>query len=292
MSRYYVYMRRTIGRITIFAVLAITLGTGLLLVGLWSVDDALNYEPSLTVGAIDQADISAKAYLVFDMETGTEITSFNSTEVLPIASVTKLFTAAVYRKTADMQGTTTIAWSDINTEGRAGKLQAFQAYNNHELLYPLLLESSNDAAVAMLRSHETLLADMNDYASTSKAVYTVFADTSGLSERNVSNAYELFILARKVYLEQPHLFDIAQLKQYIGTYTGWMNNSPLVNEKGYKGGKHGFTYEANRTGVFVFEETLNNEQKRLFGYVVLGSDDLLADISVLRAQIQTNVRFE
>ena len=272
--------------------LTITLGTGMFLIAAWSVDDALNYEPSLQVGAIAIEGVDAKSFLVFDMETGTEIASKKSTEVLPIASVTKLFTAASFYENADLDATTTITWSDVNTEGRAGKLHAYEKYKSRELLFPLLLESSNDAASAMLRTEPTLLDAMQTYAEVAGLSQTHFEDTSGLSDKNVSNAYELFLLTRKLYFERPHIFDITQLPQYIGTHTGWVNNDPLLEHEGFKGGKHGFTYEANRTGVFLFDETLTGGQKRIFGYVVLGSDDLVTDVEALRTRIRENVRFE
>ena len=285
-------MRRTLGRITVFSILAFTLGTGIFLVAAWSIDDALQYEPSLQIGVIQADEVSATSFLVFDMQTGTEIASKNSTAVVPIASITKLFTAASFLATADLDATTTILWSDVNTEGRAGKLRAYEEYQSRELLFPLLLESSNDAAVAMLRLQPTLLEIMRGYASTTGLFETHFEDTSGLSDKNVSNAYELFLLTRKLYFEKPHIFDITRLPQYIGTHTGWSNNNPLLASEGYQGGKHGFTYEANRTGIFLFEEVLTNNHKRIIGYVVLGSEDLAFDVQVLRKVIQKNVRFQ
>lgn len=71
------------------------------------------------------------------------------------------------------------------------------------------------------------------------------------------------------------------MPQYIGSYTGWLNNNPIATESGYRGGKHGYTIAANRTLVAVFDETINGHPYTL-GYIILGSDDLKADFLTLR----------
>lgn len=285
-------MRTTFGRISILSALLGTLCTALFLAVVWSVDDALEYQPALKVLAYDTPAVTAKAYLIFDLESGTEIASHNSTDVLPIASVTKLATAAAFLETADLAASTTIAWSDVAAEGRAGKLEYGQEYVSRELLYPLLIESSNDAAEAMTRIDPELLDAMNAYARLLNLPETSFGDASGLSSDNVSTAYELFVLTRALHQEHPHVFDITQVPQYIGRHTGWVNNNPFAQEPAYKGGKHGFTNAANRTAVALFEEEVPEAGTLTIGYVILGSDDLVSDMEQLRAIVKDSVRFQ
>ena len=283
----------TLGRITVFSALFVTLASGIFLVALWSVDDAINYEPSLSVGMFPEVPVSAKALMIFDADSGTEIYSKDSTTAYPIASLTKLATAAMFLEYADLTATTTILWSDVATEGTAGRLQAYEEYTYRDLLYPLLLDSSNDAASVMARVYPSLLQEMNTYAtSTLGLTSVVFADTSGLSDANVANAYEFAQLARSIRTQLPHVFDISQLSQFIGVHTGWMNNNPFIADATYKGGKHGFTYSANRTAVSFFEETLASGNTRTIGYVLLGSDDLRSDMELLRQAVRANVRYE
>ncbi len=226
---------------------------------------------------VEVDDIGAEAYAIFDVETGTVLTSQNAEEKRPIASVTKLFSAATVLDDALLEEATEITWNDIETEGRAGKLVAGEEYTNRELLWPLLLESSNDAAAALERANPNLLAEMNQLASSRGLDTFNFADASGLSAENTASAQDLAILTAELYRTEPHLFDITQLPQYVGEETGWVNNNPFIHDEAYRGGKHGFTYEAGRTGVFIFDEG-----ERTLGYVVLGSDDLVADITKLR----------
>ena len=285
-------MRKTIGRITVFAVLFMTFAIGIFLVAIWTVDDAVHYVPMLHVDDSGFAKIGATAIYVADVETGKEIFSKNKETILPIASVTKLFTAAIFYKGTPLEATTSITWKDLESEGRAGKFEYGQVYSYRELMYPLLLESSNDAAGTMLKVAPELPTAMNTYVHDKGFMQTQFADTSGLSPKNISTAEELSYLSQILYREYPHIFDITRLTQFIGATNGWRNNNPLVFEDGYRGGKHGFTYEANRTDVAFFEETIVTGQKRMVSYVILGSTDIKSDIALLRKQVQQNVRLE
>lgn len=271
--------------IALFASIMIIVVSGILV--LTGGDDSVSAsgEPELVISApkghaVEPVTLSATSYAVFDVESGEVLVAKNESQVVPIASVTKLFTAASALKDSDLDVDTTITWDDVATEGRAGKLEAGDTYTLRELLWPLMLESSNDAAVALERSLPELLDDMNMYVSELGAPNTHFADTSGLSPLNVSTAAELASLTTKLYETEPHLFDVARLDQYIGEKTGWINNNPFAEDEDYRGGKHGFTYEAGRTGVFVF-----SEGERTVGYVVLGSDDLKADVTKLRQEL-------
>jgi D-alanyl-D-alanine carboxypeptidase len=88
------------------------------------------------------------------------------------------------------------------------------------------------------------------------------------------------------------LFDITKLKEFIGEHTGWRNNNPVALLSRYKGGKHGFTEASGRTLVAVFEETLQSGEKRIVGYTLLQSEDLKADIELLRKEVALKVSFK
>jgi len=223
------------------------------------------------------AVVTAKAYCVIDIKTGKILLAKDASEELPIASVTKLFTAAALLSRAENEVVVTDA--DVATEGRAGKLQAGQVYQAHELLFPLLLESSNDAATAVERTVGKIT-----FAGKS------LADGSGLSSLNRASASTLATEVRNLYQTQPHIFDITTLTQYIGTYTGWVNNSPVATIPGYRGGKHGYTLAAGKTLAAVFAEP--SLADRELAYIILGSDDLKSDMLHLRTAIEHSVRLQ
>ena len=234
--------------------------------------------PQLVVDNFSIEGVTAKAYGVFDVETGDILFSYNPEEHLPIASVTKLFTAAKAMETGEFESIV-ITEEDVAAEGRAGKLEVDQNYKIHELIFPLLMESSNDAAVALERRiGEVSIAGHE------------LADTSGLSSQNVASVAELSEEVRKLYLSVPHIFDITKLKQYVGEYTGWINNSPVADLPGYMGGKHGYTIEAKKTLAAIFaEDSLGGRE---FGYIILGSDDVREDVEKLRKAVESSVHIE
>ncbi len=286
-------METTFGKITFFIVIAASVVFGIVLFTFWHVDTVLpQQEPQLHIEMVDVRGVSAKSYVVFDFATGATIMEKDATAVLPIASVTKLVTAAMVLESQNNDATTSIQWSDIITEGGAGKLKHSDIYSRTDLLYPLLLESSNDAAAALMRTTPQLLESMNSFATAQGLSKSKFFDTSGLSGQNVSTATELSIVARTIFENYPHVFDITRLGQFIGVYTGWRNNNPLVQEEGYRGGKHGYTDEANRTAVAFFDEKFESGHTATLGYVVLGSDTIKKDIEILRAEIHKKMRFE
>lgn len=223
--------------------------------------------------------ITAKAYSVFDVETGEVLFSKNADTPLPIASITKLFTASAAITDDALDTDTVITDADTAAEGRPGKLEAGQRYTLRELLFPLLLESSNDAAEVFSRTVDEL-----------SFPGVTLADASGLSPDNVASASALAANVRQMYRQQAYLFDITKLPRYIGTGNGWVNNSPVRDLPGYQGGKHGYTEAANRTLVAIFTEP--SLQEREIGYVILGSDDLRADMLNLRDAMSNSVRLE
>ncbi len=240
-----------------------------------SVDEEAVILRKIVVDDIYVDTISAKAYGVFDVKTGELLISKNEDEVLPIASVTKLFTAASVLE--DENESLIVTASDVTAEGRSGKLEEGQEYKIQELLFPLLLESSNDAAVALNRALDNI-------------PYSDFADASGLSAQNKLSVSELADSIKDLYEKTPRIFDITKIKQYIGEYSGWVNNSPVRNMDGYQGGKHGYTNEAGRTLVAIFSEP--NLEGRELGYILLGSDNVKNDVILLRKQVADSVHLE
>ena len=124
------------------------------------------------------------------------------------------------------------------------------------------------------------------WADSIGASNTQFVDASGIGEGDVSTALDIKLMMTDIFIHHPHVFDITSLPQYIGRYTGWLNNNPVSGELGYQGGKHGYTLAANRTLASVYAETINGHSYTL-GYILLGSNNLATDFKALR-QFITN----
>ncbi|MES2748984.1 MAG: serine hydrolase [Patescibacteria group bacterium] len=233
-------------------------------------------------------ELTTTTFGVFDVSSGAMLVAGGKDTIVPIASVAKLFAGAALVSHGPLNATTTIHFADLEAEGGAGKLTHGDEYSYQELLFPLLLESSNDAAATLGRASKgVILEKMNTLSQSVGATDTLFTDPSGFSDDTVSTVNDLQVLVASVYRNQPHVFDITLLPQYIGTQTGWMNNNPFVGLEGYKGGKHGYTTAAGRTAVAVFNEEIDGRTLTL-GYIILGSTNLKADMQILRDSVHNS----
>ena len=72
----------------------------------------------------------------------------------------------------------------------------------------------------------------------------------------------------------------------------WQNVNKASALGTFRGGKHGYTDEANRTLAALFEEELSSGNTRDITVILLGSDNLLADIETLRSFVDAHLRYE
>lgn len=249
--------------------------------------------PLYDVAHTEPEGVGATAWLLFDAQTGEVIKAHNEQETLPIASVSKLIAAETALEHMDLAATTTISVTALSTEGRAGSFTLGDHLSVRELLFPLLLESSNDASAALEEAYlpEDFALAMNERAQELGMQNAVFRDASGLAPENRASADDLRVLLVYLFNARRHVLDITILPQYVGALHEWHNNNPLAGQEGYLGGKHGFTDEAGRTFAGVFEERLLSGRSRPIGFVLLGSNDLRGDVGILRAYLRENVSY-
>lgn len=233
-------------------------------VGIFAASSAMNgirfaYErlggEALVVETEKKKDLaSAAAYIAVDLSTGEMIASKRSETVLPIASITKLATALVALKYLPLEKKTVISESAVAAEGGAGGLRAGEIIKLGDLLYPLLMESSNDAAEALSEFYgrEDFIALMNKEAKAIGLSKTHFDDPSGLSSGNTSTASDVARLGRYIYNIYPRIFDITKEKEVVVGKHRFVNPTHFLNLSAYEGGKNGFTYGALKTSVSIF----------------------------------------
>lgn len=218
--------------------------------------------------------VSAEGYIVMNMESNTVILEKDAETLMPIASITKLITAAVARKSLDQEAYVTITPEILKVYGNEGHLRQGEKLRVKELYYPLLMVSSNDSSEALASAfpggRQKFIKEMNNWVNSIGAYRTYFKDASGLSPSNVSTAHDLAIITQWILKNDPEIFDITLTKaKTIRTHT-WVNPTHFLNLTAYAGGKNGYTPEANRTSVSLFKL---GQQKRLFGVFLLGSDE-------------------
>lgn len=226
--------------------------------------------------------VSAESFTITSLTTGKILYSQNPDEVLPIASLTKLVTAVVALDVIPNQKIK-ITEDDLREEGDTGKLVVNETLSTKELLYPLLMVSSNDAAKALARAYgrAQFVARMNSWVWSIGATNTAFVDPSGLSYGNVSNTKDMIKIISWIQKNRPEIFDITLLKtKNVRTHI-WTNKIPFLNMTEYAGGKNGFTDEAQRTSISLFSYPELGKDFEKIAIIVLKSNDRNKDVLAL-----------
>lgn len=242
--------------------------------------------------------VSSLSYLVGDIETGEVIFEKNPEFIFPIASVSKLMTAIVAKNLLDAHSHVVVSKSSVNTYGTQGGLYAGERILITDLLYPLLIESSNDAAEVLADGlgRDNFLKAMNNKASEIGMASTTFNDPSGLSAKNVSSTKDLFTLARFIHKEHPEIWDITRVTEYGVLKHKWVNSNRLMRKSSFIGGKNGYTEEAFRTTVSVFDLPFKvygtkDIVKRKVAVVILKSNEREADVDTILRFLESNFAF-
>lgn len=246
-----------------------------------SSDNVYEYSDGSLVGHYTKIDesvnfpkVSAKAFLVADLDTGEIIESRDSDAVYAIASISKLMTSLVSVETIDQYSQITVPKFAVDTLGKQGSLRAGEILTANDLLYALLLESSNDAAeaLAVFAGRDDFIKNMNNRAESLGLARTSFFDPSGLSEGNKSTAFDLFRLVQYIRENNPEIMKITDTKQKkVGKHT-WYNINKFVNDRLYTGGKNGYTSAAKHTLITTFELPLSDSGSRNIAIVLLQAD--------------------
>lgn len=203
------------------------------------------------------------AWAVIDADTGRLLEGSNEHAQLPIASLTKIWTALTVLESGEPFGETTISPAAAMSEGSSVYLEQGAVVNTEDLLYGLMLRSGNDAAYALAEyaggSVEGFTDLMNEKAAYYGLTATVFRNPSGLHhDEHVSTAFETAQMMRfamdneqfkKIASTPMHTFKLDEVTYH------WANKHRLIHSvETAVAGKTGYTKVAGRTLVTYFEK--------------------------------------
>ena len=144
---------------------------------------------------------SASSAILVDAESGRVLYEKDAHTRRGIASTTKLMTALVAAESVtDLSAKVEILREDTLTEGSSMYLKVGENVTVEALFYGLLLQSGNDAALALARycagDVESFVARMNEKAQALGMADTRFANPNGLDDENhYSTAADMAVLA-------------------------------------------------------------------------------------------------
>ena len=234
--------------------------------------------------------VSAKSAILMLASTGEILYQKDCDLKLPMASTTKIMTALVALELGSPEQMITASPEAVGVEGSSIYLTVGEQLSLEQLLYALLLESANDAAVAIAcglsGSVDSFAEKMNEKAGSLGLVQTHFTNPHGLDhEEHYTTARELAIITQAL-LEEPLLRTIVSTRKTTIPHDGTDSVRLLVNHNkmlrlydGCIGVKTGFTKRsgrclvsaAERDGVELIAVTLNasddwNDHTALLNY--------------------------
>ena len=184
--------------------------------------------------------IAAKSWLLLDATSGQVLASQNPDMRIEPASLTKIMTAylvfeAIKDKKLDlnqMVNVSTHAWK-VDPSSSKMFIDPATPVKINDLLYGLMVQSGNDAAVALSEavagSEETFAVLMNREAERMGLKSTHFSNPHGLpSPNNYSTAQDLSILALHEIVDYPEFYKIDSVKEFTYNKITQQNRNRLL----------------------------------------------------------------
>ncbi len=217
----------------------------------------------------------AEGSVVIEAESRRVLFEDNMDKRLPIASTTKIMTAVVALENMEKNSVITVSEHAQNQEGSCIYLRAGNQVTLENLLYGLMLNSGNDAAMAIAEAvagdADRFAEMMNEKAADLGCKNTHFTNPSGLPDReHYSSAYDMALIMAYA-MEKEDFERIVGTKEYQielpQSVTYLRNHNKLLWQyNGCIGGKTGFTKVAGRClvsctqreGVRLITVTLND----------------------------------
>ena len=198
---------------------------------------------------------SARSAALYEPETKNFIYEKNIDERLPMASTTKIMTALLTLENCSLDELCQVDDNAVGIEGSSAYLKAGEVLTVEQLLYALLLQSANDAAVALSiyisQSVDEFAKVMNDRANQIGATSTCFANPHGLDDiEHFTTARDLALIAAEALQNEDFVRIVSTKNKSFSTENGertYINHNKLLKlYEGCIGIKTGFTKKSGR----------------------------------------------
>lgn len=218
--------------------------------------------------------ISAQKAILMDASTGRVIYEKNADEQSLIASTTKIMTALVVCQQCNVLDRVRIPKEAVGIEGSSMYLKEGEILTVQELLYGLMLQSGNDAAVALAiycgGTVEGFAQLMNDKARSLGMNGSHFVNPNGLdAPGHYSTARDLAVLAAYAMADPVFARTVSTKQIKVGERYLTNHNKLLWQVEGADGIKTGFTKAAGR----ILVSSALRQGRRLVCVTINAPDD-------------------
>ena len=208
-----------------------------------------------------EMSVVSQGAVLMDEKTGRVLWEKNMNDQMAMASTTKIMTAIIALESGKTEETVIASKIAASAPEVKMGLKTGEEHRLYDLLYPLMLESSNDAAIAIAEhiggSVEGFAKLMNDKVKEIGALNTEFVTPNGLDKGNHhSTPYDMALIAAYA-IKNTEFLDIINTPQITiplkntneKTYTFTNKNRLLREFEGAIGVKTGFTNKAGQCFV-------------------------------------------
>lgn len=215
------------------------------------------------IHAQPEISLVSESAILFDYDNNRVLWEKNPNKKLAIASTTKILTAILAIENKELDQDVTISYNAANSSYASMNMKTGEKFQLKYLLYALLLESCNDAAVAIaehVSGSEKAFADlMNKKAKEIGAVNSNFVTASGLDigVNHYSTAYDMALITsyamknetfREIFNTHEVSFPSSRKNYYFE------NQNKMFDEYAESiGGKTGYTSKAQSSYIGTFE---------------------------------------
>ncbi|HTJ90243.1 MAG TPA: D-alanyl-D-alanine carboxypeptidase family protein [Acidocella sp.] len=237
------------------------------------------------------------SYVLMDARTGAIIAEANPNLQVAPASLTKLMTAhivyqAVKNGSLTMNQTVPVSVNAWHTGGSRMFINPNTNVTVDELLHGLIIDSGNDAAVALAQAvagtQDSFVQLMNRDAQELGLTNTHYTDVDGLPDPGLhTSALDVAMLSRAILQDEPQILNISKLPNYTYdniTQTSW--NPVLAVDPTVDGLKTGLTNESGH----CIDATAVRGDMRLIA-VVMGGPSWHASTGAIEALLDYGQKF-
>ncbi|MGN7939136.1 D-alanyl-D-alanine carboxypeptidase family protein [Metabacillus sp. 22489] len=215
----------------------------------------------------EQLELYSEAAILIDAQSGQVLYEKNSQEKLPPASITKIATAIYAIENGNLDDIVTVSENARNAEGTKVYLEAGEQVPLLKLVQGLLINSGNDAGVAIAEhlsgSVDEFVVDFNRYLEEVIGVEnTHFTNPHGLYDPDHVTTAEDMAKITQYAMKNETFREIFSTKELPWDGETWdttlINHHVMVRDGSYEGvtgGKNGFVTEAG----FTLVTTANQE---------------------------------
>ncbi|MDD3761098.1 MAG: D-alanyl-D-alanine carboxypeptidase [Acidithiobacillus sp.] len=237
------------------------------------------------------------SYVLMDSQTGQIIAAKDPDLRRAPASLTKLMTAyltyqAIANGSLQLEESVPVSETAWKTGGSRMFIQPRLPVTVDQLLHGLLIDSGNDAAVALAEtiggSQEAFVTLMNNAAAKLQLHSTHYSNVDGLPDDNLyTTAYDVAVLSRHLIQQYPQVLQITKLKSYTYnkiTQRSW--NPVLFRDPSVDGLKTGLTDASGH----CIDATAERNGRRLIA-VEMGAPSWSSGTDAIEALLNYGYRF-